>query len=237
MKKVDYFFYTQNQLKVKLYKELKEYGYHPVVTEDYIYAEGKIPIALMAHMDTVFPEETRQNLSIFKVLETSIIGALEGLGADDRAGIIMIMEILAKTDSRPHVIFTCNEETTLDGAYELAYRGNPFKDLGYIIQLDRHGINDCVFYGDTNMAFHEYVESFGFVTALGTYTDIDIICPHWKISGVNLSVGYRDEHTVNETLNIDFWASTYNKVIKMLTEYKGEHWKYMGGNRYAWFYS
>lgn len=232
-----YFYYTQEELKLKLYEDLKELGYDPILTETYLYAEGTIPIALLAHLDTVFPEQARKNLTIFKVEGTSIISALEGLGADDRAGVQMIIKILRETDMRPHVMFTTDEETTLEGAWDLGVLGNPFNDLGYIIQLDRHGVDDCVFYDNQNEGFHKYVEKFGFKTAVGTYTDIDIICPYWGISGVNLSVGYKYEHTSHEILDIKAWTKTYKRVKKMLKKYNGEHWQYIGGLRYAWCYS
>ena len=219
-----YFFMTQNELKILLYEELKMCGYHPVMEETYLYAEGNIPIALSAHLDTVFPEETRKNLHARIIKESNILFAEEGLGADDRAGVIMIMKIVMTTKLRPHIIFTTNEESDLRGAIDLALAPMPFTDLGYIIQLDRRGQDDCVFYDNINRGFQKYINSFGFTTALGAYTDISIICPHWGVAGVNLSVGYVNEHSVLEMLYVDWWKQTYKKVLVMLKRYAGEHW-------------
>jgi hypothetical protein len=94
----------------------------------------------------------------------------------------------------------------------------PFKDLKYVIELDRRGSNDCVFYDCENPKFTEYVESFGFEYNFGTYTDICEFCPNWKIAGVNLSIGYRDEHSVSEVLFVGRMYSTIEKVKKMLAD-------------------
>ena len=89
-------------------------------------------------------------------------------------------------------------------------------DLKYIIELDRRGSIDCVFYECDNPDFEEYVEDFGFVTAWGTFSDISIICPAWGIAGVNLSIGYEDEHSYIERLNIGHMLATIKKVANML---------------------
>ena len=88
-------------------------------------------------------------------------------------------------------------------------------DLNYIIQLDRRGSNDCVFYECNNPEFVEYVEAFGFVTAHGTFSDISTICPSWGIAGVNLSIGYIDEHSYSEILYVGNMLATIGKVEKM----------------------
>ena len=75
-----------------------------------------------------------------------------------------------------------------------------------------------VFYLCENKEFIPYVESFGFVEAFGTSTDIKHICPVWDIAGVNLSIGYNDQHTENETLDITIMFNTISKVKEMLDD-------------------
>jgi DNA-directed RNA polymerase subunit RPC12/RpoP len=75
-----------------------------------------------------------------------------------------------------------------------------------------------VFYDCDNEDFEKYVEKFGFVTAYGSFTDICHLCPSWGVAGVNLSVGYRDEHTVSEVLFVGQLLDTIEKVKKMLSE-------------------
>jgi hypothetical protein len=203
----------QEQLKKQLVKILNK-RYETVIESDkYIYAIGNIDIALMAHLDTVFSEKNKR---VFCDKEQEIFWSPDGLGADDRAGVYAILEILIKHKMRPHVIFTLDEEIGGVGAQELAKIKNPFENLKYIIQLDRRGQNDSVFYKCHNEEFESYINSFGFETNIGSYSDISFVCPAWGIAGVNLSVGYENEHTYAEYLNFNFLNFTIQKVVDML---------------------
>lgn len=203
---------TQLGMKKTMSTFLKSKYKKVIETNDYIVAEGNIPIALCAHMDTVFP---RPATEVFYDRVKNIIWSPQGLGADDRAGIFAIIQILRK-GLRPHIILTTDEERGGFGAVALAYEPCPFKDLRYIIQLDRRGADDCVFYDCSNQKFIEYVENFGFTEAIGSFSDISMICPEWKVAGVNLSVGYRDEHSVSEILFVGQLMNTIDKVVSML---------------------
>ena len=186
-----------------------------IKTPEYLYAIGDIPIALVAHMDTVFKSPPQH---IYYDERKGVIWSPEGLGADDRAGVFMILKIL-QTGLRPTIIFTTDEEKGALGAEKLVKdTKEPFSELNYIIQLDRRGTCDCVFYDCANQEFIQYVEAFGFLENFGTFSDISEICPVWGIAGVNLSVGYEDEHTVSETFHIKPWFATLRKVQKMLQE-------------------
>lgn len=191
---------------------LRRYYTQVIATEHFVVAFGDIPIALCAHLDTVFNQPPT---NIYYDKEAGIIWSPEGCGHDDRAGVYMIMKIIQK-GYRPHIIFTTDEEIGCIGADALCEYENPFKELEYIIQLDRHGIDDCVFYYGNNQDFIKYVESFGFREAKGSFTDIVFLCPTWEVCGVNLSVGYENEHTYVEYLDIGVFYNTMNKVIKML---------------------
>ena len=212
-------------------KYLKSKYKNIIETKDYIVAEGDIPIALCAHMDTVF---THPATEVFYDREKNVIWSPQGLGADDRAGIFAIIQII-KRGLRPHIILTTDEEIGARGATKLSQIECPFKDLRYLIQLDRRGADDCVFYECDNPKFVDYVEEFGFVEAIGSFTDISMICPKWKIAGVNLSVGYRDEHSVSEVLFVGHFLSTVEKVVKMLTTTMPEQFEYIPSKYHSWY--
>ena len=165
-------------------------------------------------MDTVFkrpPEE------IFFDPKHNVMWSPQGLGADDRAGVFAIIQLI-RTGLRPHIIFTTDEELGALGALSLSKLDCPFTELKYLIQLDRRGSNDCVFYDCDNQAFIDYIESFGFNFNYGTFTDISELCPAWKRAGVNLSVGYRNEHSEAEVLHVGQLLDTIAKVQKMLLD-------------------
>ena len=201
-----------------LWKYLEKYGYENIETkEKYIMAEGALPICLIAHMDTVFSHPPYHD-DFFYDSHKKVLWNPGGSGFDDRAGIYIILNIL-EAGYRPHIIFTDEEEIGGIGAYSLVtdYPDCPFKDCRALIQLDRAYKDDCVFYQCDNKDFEKYISSFGFKFSIGTFTDISIIAPSWKIAAVNLSVGYEDEHTSCERLHCDWCDATFNKVKRILS--------------------
>jgi hypothetical protein len=161
----------------------------------------------------------------------------QGLGADDRAGVAIILDLIAD-GFKPHLIFTTKEEKGGTGAQALIRKHHtcPFHNLKYLIELDRHGKDDCVFYDCENPEFVEYVQTFGFSLNIGTFTDISIICPVWKIAGVNLSVGYEDEHSKGEHLFVRHFYNTIEKVKKMLEDAESaKHYQYIRGYKYSYY--
>nr|WP_295000838.1 M20/M25/M40 family metallo-hydrolase [uncultured Methanobrevibacter sp.] len=195
----------------KLYEDITE-------TEDYIIAKGDIPIVLIAHLDTVFEDDNYERNFIYRYFN-GIMWHPSGAGFDDKAGIFIIFKILEE-GYLPHVIFTTDEELGSIGAKRMVKDliKHPFNDLKYLIELDRANEYDCVFYGCENQEFIRYVESFGFVRSFGTSSDINHICPVWNVAGVNLSVGYKDQHSANETLDVKIMFNTISKVKEMLDD-------------------
>ena len=195
-----------------------------IVSKDYIVAIGDIPIALVSHMDTVFKSPVSD---LYYDQRKGVLWSPEGLGADDRAGIFAIIKILQE-GLRPSIILTTGEEEGGVGAYALttAHPDCPIPGLKYMIELDRRGSNDCVFYDCYCPEFVDYIENFGFCERWGSFTDISFLMPEWEIVGVNLSVGYENEHTHTEILNIGPLFDTIQKVKKMLREKNIPDFKY-----------
>lgn len=199
---------TQTELKDYLDAELRLFGYKPVYMDGFLYAEGNIPVGLVAHMDTVFAPPK------FVEYKNGIMEGKSGLGADDRAGIYGILHII-RNGLRPTVMFMEDEEKGCIGA-EKFVKANIKLNLNYLIELDRQGSNDSVFYDCNNYDFERFVNSFGFDTAFGSFSDISEIAPHYGISAVNLSVGYYGQHTIHEILIIGELANTLKRVEEML---------------------
>lgn len=221
---------NQEQLHSYLKSFLKKhYGRNYVISdEEFLYAFGEedYPVLMVAHMDTVYDSYFRElNKSVKKKeliyhREMGILWSPQGLGADDRAGVFMIM--MAILDGyRPHVLFTRDEEI---GGYGATAFGKSnlgkelHKEVRYIIQLDRSGSDDSVFYDCDNIKFETYINSFGFYTQRGSFSDISILCPETGVAGVNLSVGYYKEHTLSEFLSLLQMYKNYDIIIKMIKD-------------------
>lgn len=184
-------------------------------TKEYVFAEGKSDLLLIAHLDTVFKHPPSSE-SIFYDPKKNVIWSPDGLGADDRAGVYAILKILHE-GYRPWILFTTGEECGGIGAKVFLndFPQSPHQ-FHYIIELDRAYSNDCVFYQCDNPEFVKYVEKFGFAFDHGSFTDISYICPQWGIAGVNLSVGYINEHSETEHLFVNCLEATIAKVCSMI---------------------
>ena len=196
-------------------KYLSNAGYKKIqYTEDFIIAEGELPICLIAHMDTVF---SRLPQEFFYDPRKEVLWSPHGSGFDDRAGIYIILQCI-ESNLKPHIIFTQGEEKGGLGAKALVdfFSFCPFDDCRALIELDRANEKDCVFYDCDNKDFEKWIHSFGFKTDWGTFTDISIIAPAWGLAAVNLSVGYNDEHTYAERLHCRWCDKTIEKVKKIL---------------------
>lgn len=185
------------------------------VTNEYILAEGELPVCLVAHLDTVF---TKLPIDIYYDKQQKVMWSPQGLGADDRAGVYAIIQII-EDGYRPSVLFTTDEELGAVGAQALVTQKPdcPLENLKAIFQLDRQGMDDMVFYGCNNPDFENYIEKFGFTFGWGTFSDISVIAPAWKVAAVNLSIGYVGEHMQTEILHTDWMESTIEKVEQMLS--------------------
>lgn len=214
-------------MKIYLKKYLKDKGYKKIISNElYIIAEGVLPVCLCAHVDTVF---NAPPTNIYYDKEQTTLWSPQGLGADDRAGIYIIIELLER-GYRPSIILTDLEEQGGIGSNALTERFPhcPFKNCKALIQLDRKGKNEAVYYDCEVPEFEELITSYGFETDIGTFTDISILMPAWQIVGVNLSVGYLNEHNLIETLNLSHTYLTIDKVEKMLSDcHRWKKYKYI----------
>ena len=191
-----------------------------ISTPAYIVAVGDIPVGLVAHADTVFTTPPTSD-SFFYDREKNVCWSFDGAGADDRAGIYSIIYLLKTTNLRPHIIITTGEEKGCVGAGKLVGTIRDFPgDLDFLIQLDRRGQNDSVFYDLLNDDFEDFINKFGFHTEWGTFTDITVLAPAWGVAAVNLSIGYIGEHRETEHLYVGWMYDTIDKVKDILEEVK-----------------
>lgn len=184
-------------------------------------------IGVVAHCDTVFNSPPTRS-EIYYDTQKNVIWSPDGLGADDRVGVFIILKLLQK-GLKPNIILTTGEEVGGVGAQEIVkdYPSNSLK-LKFLIQLDRRGSNDCVFYNCGNQDFIKRIENYGFVEKYGTFTDISFLAPAWDVAATNLSVGYIDEHSYQERVFVSDLLCTYEKVCRILVDEKSlPHYRFM----------
>ena len=215
---------TQSQLLNIMNQFLIDrYGKDKVLaTKEYIIVRGTDPVALVAHLDTV---SSYPPTDIYYDNKEQVMWSPDLLGADDRAGIYAIIQLIEK-GYKPHIILTTDEEKGCLGSKQFIkdFPYSPFEKLKILIQLDRCGAKDSVFYDCDNKGFERYINRFGFKTAIGTFSDISVIAPEWGVAAVNLSVGYYLEHSNAEYLKCKELDATIKKVSKILD--KAEQMKF-----------
>ncbi len=211
-KLIQYLKMEQSELKSSLYVELVNKGMDVIFEREFLYAKGDVPVLLVAHLDTVFDTPPK---SLFYNEKKDILHSYRGIGGDDRCGVYAIMELLK--EFRPHVLFTEGEEIGGIGAIDAVMLLDK-PDVKYIIEFDRHGNNDCVFYDCGNEEFMDYIESFGFQTEQGTFTDISILGREWDVAAVNISSGYYNEHTFREYIRFLELKNNIKRVAGIIRE-------------------
>ena len=148
------------------------------------------------------------------------------LGADDRAGIYAMFKIVSSLSSQlPFVVLTDKEEVGGIGAKAVVDSGLLDVYATYIscyIELDRKGNGEFVSYdqsGSPNKALGEMFIDQGFKLGHGSYSDVSDFTFRTGVSNVNLSVGYRHEHTTKEILFLDELDLTVSRVLRMWKNY------------------
>ena len=211
---------TQKELKSAVAEELKEMGYPIKIADGYLYAQGDIPVLLVAHLDTVHRERVRE---IFYSKDGTRLMSPEGIGGDDRCGVYIILQVIQNT--RCHVLFCEDEETGAIGAREFA-KSKIKPKVNYIIEVDRRGADDAVFYNCDNPEFAEFVCGFGFIEARGSFSDISVIAPRLGIAAVNLSAGYHNEHSKSEYVDLTEMATVMERLSRIV-ETPSKKYKYL----------
>lgn len=212
---------TQKQLKLYLKKRLKLNGYQIIDKPGFLFCvrpKNNIPILLVSHLDTVLKQPPNK---IFISEDNNLLIGQNGLGRDDRAGIMAILSIIDNIQEKPFILFCEDEE--IGGIGAKSFTENKIYTLynfKYIIELDRRGEEDCVFYSCGNPDFTQYITSFGWKENIGSFSDISILMPEMEIAGVNLSIGYYYEHTEKEYLDLTAWENSIKRVILMLKDHK-----------------
>lgn len=203
---------SQKELKDYLHSFLTSRDYQPDYQDGFLYAKGDVPVLLIAHLDTVHKQKCTEITEL-----NGKISSPQGIGGDDRCGVFIIMNLL-KT-CRCSVLFCEDEEIGGQGARRFE-KSKHIKNLGvnYMLEFDRKGKNDAVFYSCDNKDFTEFIcVTSGYEEAHGSFSDISIIAPTAGICAVNMSSGYYHPHTLDEYVIYDEMMRTV-KAAKNLIE-------------------
>jgi hypothetical protein len=184
----------QSELKKYVATELAKTHSDVYSGDGFVYAQGKFPVLLVAHLDTV--HKKLPDVILYDFVNDAY-SSPNGIGGDDRCGVYMIFEVIKRFNCS--VLFCEDEEVGGIGASKFIStdlaKGLKFN---YAIEFDRKGKNDAVFYDCDNEDFEDFITKEFYSTAYGSFSDISTLAPYLGCAAVNLSCGYYKAHTANE---------------------------------------
>jgi putative aminopeptidase FrvX len=187
---------------------------------------------LAAHLDVKYEFSSSDQL----IERNNIVSREKGiLGADDRAGVAIILNLLKEVGNYREVpplkfIFTVGEEDRQYGAESI----DPdfFEDVSFGISLDRRNCHDIVYKsGNQYYATDEFAKQIEgvssrifnkenrFVPCEGGISDLRVWSEKDARPCVNLSVGYFDEHSDKERLDLICWDRTHQLVAELIGKF------------------
>ncbi len=197
--------------------------------QQFLYLRGRRrnKVLLVAHVDTVWHGWNGKDGPLLPqlLIDGPLVRSAAqefGIGADDRAGCAILWLLRELGHS---LLLTDGEENGRKGSRWLMedpgnrdIRVEIQRDHRFLVQFDRRNGRDFKCYDVGTEIFRAYVtEKTGYSEPdRNSFTDIVTLCR--DLCGVNLSVGYRNEHSARETLNIVEWENTLNLAGKWLSE-------------------
>ena len=178
---------------------------------NYFLKIGESKTIFACHLDTV--SKTVDN--VVHVIDGEYIktNGKTILGADDKAGVVILLYLISKKIPGLYYFFL-GEEVGCIGSTAAAKRKKDFKDYNKMISFDRKNVSSVITYQSSlrccsddfaNSLISEFAKSDlkfekdegGVYTDSAEFVEIIPEC-------TNISVGYFNEHTVNEKQNIFF---------------------------------
>lgn len=202
-------FATEDEARKIITDTLQQCKIPYVIKKDYIFTDlsGNRPLVCI-HTDTVSPVppvSLEINGSIVSLPKNSPAGCL---GADDRAGIWIALELIKLGFcDRFHFAFFAGEEKGCLGSRHFSFVEN-LEQYTCFIGLDRAsrgGKQNTATYGYDN---DDLTKLSPFPVAMGSFSDCSVLAEETGLACINLSVGYQFEHSRKELLDVELMKET-----------------------------
>lgn len=180
---------------------------------------GCLPL-LCVHLDTVSSKPPRlQDIEqTGTVLSLRLRAKATCLGADDRAGVwiaLKLLELKLKPATSFNFAFFFDEEIGALGSTTYL-TDHPTVPHSCFIGLDRNSRDtdyNAALYSNDNKDLIKLFAAQGFVSSFGTFTDCSVLAEEYNLGCLNLSVGYKNEHTRFETCDFALMQGTLDKLL------------------------
>lgn len=182
-------------------------------------SDDKVKPMLCVHLDTI---NTHSKCGDDKFNFTDIVDFQEGmmlkpttnlscLGADDRAGVYIVMKYYNQLIEKYHIGIFCDEEIGAKGSGSMC----TLENVSCFIGLDREGTKQVATYGYDNSELLSKFTNLGFNEHFGSFTDASVLAQMFNKSCCNLSVGYHYQHTADEFVLYDGIIHTIEVLLSV----------------------
>jgi len=213
--------YTQ----AELFNEISKLpGAKKIKSQEYIIIDNQpetVKPMLCVHLDTVdnTPPKAGDIQQKNGILELSPAGkrARRCLGADDRAGVWIILQVLKARPDDFSFAFFCNEEIGCIGSNAYSQEVDT-PAVSCFLSIDRKSTDwhrpELADYGYSNNDLRAYLPQ-NYQDVSGSVTDCSVLSDYTGLACYNFTAGYRYEHTNKEQLNIALMKQVAADIIKL----------------------
>ena len=179
---------------------------------------------ICAHMDTVQKDDDVAKLSTIHQRGDEIKWDNIIIGADDKAGIAMAMELYELFWNKVSLLFTRQEETGCNGSRDFCTNHSDLiKQCTYCLVLDRKNAWDIIGYQngfcwkEFDEALEKQMKTWWYKSVSWGISDTGNI---WKlINAVNLSIGYYGLHTKQECLKVSEYETALRAIADVIENF------------------
>lgn len=183
---------------------------------------GRAPILWSCHTDTVHLHKGFQTIMIQDGVAKLADKESRCLGADDTAGVWLMMEMIRAKVEGLYIFHRAEEVGGRGSSYMARSAANMLKEYKFAVALDRRGTDDVITHQAAGRCCSDkFAKSLavqlgenykpsddGIFTDTANYTDLIGEC-------TNVSVGYHNEHRPTEVLDTTFLQSLRDRLCQL----------------------
>jgi len=155
-------------------------------TDKYAFQDNGSDILAVAHCDVAARVEKEKHFAIAQLTYDALVYST---ALDDRLGVFTILEVLPMLGINVDVLLTKDEEIGKSTAEKFVTD----KKYNWMVEFDRRG-TDVVTYKYRETVWKDVLKDYFRAVGYGSFSDICEL-EHLECCGVNVGVGYHDEHT------------------------------------------
>lgn len=219
---------SEKEFVLWLFARLQDYGQSPQFDEyGNIWCKNGSKTLFTSHTDTATRDKPGVVRQAIQLDDSGIVSLAEPesggvLGADDGAGIAMMLSLIKGGVHADYVFFRAEEIGGLGSNWAAEHLKSELEAYSHAIAFDRRGTTNVITHqGFSRCCSDEFAQALADAIGLGyepddsgVFTDTANLT-HLIPECTNLSVGYYNEHTSRETLDYNHWLKLRSALLQV----------------------